>query len=289
MVLGSIAEAGQVCMAHCSYGTHFAGSRDIYGSFVYKDPNTGVLFQPVLFGEVKEIVSPAANANQIDSLRYQGYQGSPTAMITLGLPICAGHDVNTFFWNQLAELSFSMRCESADNDCLLPSLPDQDYIVTRVLPLQIQFPSIYPRPEDPPLSPRIPMSDFHAASSSMTVPARASKEVVEDVEMDTELDLELDLENFTSDSGPFDWSSLSVGDILVVMGKMVTASETRAITVYHRSQHRNLNCDFAGTESGGSTCGISKNAVKILPFQTQFTAFFLELLPVSAGLVLCLL
>ncbi|KAJ6538397.1 hypothetical protein B0H10DRAFT_1971560 [Mycena sp. CBHHK59/15] len=289
MVLGSIAEAGQVCMAHCSYGTHFAGSRDIYGSFVYKDPNTGVLFRPVLFGEVKEILSPAANANQIDSLCYQGYQRSPAAMITLGLPICAGHDVDTFFWNQLAELSFSMRRESADNDCLLPSLPDQDYIVTRVLPSQIQFPSIYPRPEDPPLSPRIPMSDFHAASSSMTVPARASEEVVEDVEMDTELDLELDLENFTSDSGPFDWSSLSVGDILVVMGKMVTASEIRAITVYHRSQHRNLNCDFAGTESGGSTCGISKNAVKILPFQTQFTALFLELLPVSAGLVLCLL
>ncbi|KAJ6537164.1 hypothetical protein B0H19DRAFT_1382859 [Mycena capillaripes] len=103
-------------MAECKFGSTFEASSVQEDAWAYVFQRGG-RFRPVIFGEVKEIVTTAAQADCVT--------------IGLGLPRKASQMVDTFYWNQLNELDYTMRRESADNDSLLHLLPSGNYIPIR--------------------------------------------------------------------------------------------------------------------------------------------------------------
>jgi hypothetical protein len=60
----------------------------------------------------------------------QNYFTTDYATINIGLPSWPSQQVDTLFWNQLAELGYVMCRESADNDSQYHLLPSRSYHVS---------------------------------------------------------------------------------------------------------------------------------------------------------------
>ncbi|KAJ7488608.1 hypothetical protein B0H11DRAFT_2406684 [Mycena galericulata] len=224
-------------LTDCRYGTHFEPHKSCHDS----KP-----FRPLIFGEVKEIIY----GTQVTD----GKDMSTVATLNLGLPKLASHLVDTFFWNQLAELDYGMRRESADNDSEAHMLPFGDYIgptgepsdrifaqiafdchIQRSLPSTMQFPSHLPsRSFSSTL--KDSSSDFLTAKSSISahptsaVPYSAQSAAVNgstlpscDPDQDQVDPDYLDFEDFSTSSTVCDWRSISVGDFVVIVGELLRA------------------------------------------------------------------
>ncbi|KAJ7504076.1 hypothetical protein B0H11DRAFT_2222171 [Mycena galericulata] len=182
---------------------------------------------------------------------------STVATLNLGLPKLASHLVDTFFWNQLAELDYGMRRESADNDSEAHMLPFGDYIsldysipwsqgptgepcdrifaqiafdchIQRSLPSTMQFPSHLPsRSFSSTL--KDSSSDFLTAKSSISAhPTSAISSAAVDGSTLPSCDPDQDqvdpdypdFEDFSTSSNVCDWRSVSVGDFVVIVGEL---------------------------------------------------------------------
>ncbi|KAK6967152.1 hypothetical protein R3P38DRAFT_2589387, partial [Favolaschia claudopus] len=120
-LLRRLEAAGHTFLAHSAYNRDFVlssvdivspsdrGSLRLTNSVNYVTPNSTSSFCPVVFGEIKEIMSVPADPLHERSL-----------CLNIGFPTGAWNEVDTLMWNQLSELDFVMRRDAADNDCLLP-------------------------------------------------------------------------------------------------------------------------------------------------------------------------
>ncbi|KAJ7929860.1 hypothetical protein B0H13DRAFT_1859344 [Mycena leptocephala] len=100
--------------------TCFKPHESVDGSFVYSNCGDEMPFRPVIFGEVKEILHKADPEGQRDKYN--------VGSLNLGLPKYASQLVDTFFWNQLAELDDGVKRDSAYNESDAHMLPFGDYI-----------------------------------------------------------------------------------------------------------------------------------------------------------------
>ncbi|KAJ7936357.1 hypothetical protein B0H13DRAFT_1853423 [Mycena leptocephala] len=88
-----LSNTGLVLLSDCLYSADFVLAPCIDGTFTYEHHYMDRQFKPVLFGEVKELVSSLPSSGS----------------------------------RLLAELNFTIRRESADNDRLVHSLPEGDH------------------------------------------------------------------------------------------------------------------------------------------------------------------
>ncbi|KAJ6538244.1 hypothetical protein B0H10DRAFT_2245931 [Mycena sp. CBHHK59/15] len=130
VIQDTVRNAGLVFMSDSFYGRQFELSPTRFdydlgheGSSTYRLSRSTQLFRPVIFGEVKEIT---------------GELSRHAITINLGLPQWAPHETDTLFWNQVAELGYTMRRESADNDTLTYMLPYEDHLpIHQIIPWSI--------------------------------------------------------------------------------------------------------------------------------------------------------
>ncbi|KAJ7086526.1 hypothetical protein C8R44DRAFT_893588 [Mycena epipterygia] len=243
VLLDSLQSTRLVLLADCLYGTDFVLAPCIDGTFTYEHRyTTDRQFKPVLLGEIKELVSGLPPSGSL----LAGSVTTGSATINIGLPKWSHHEIDICFWNQLNELSYTMRRESADNDCLVHSMRAGDYTpiqclipwsvgpsgepsdrlfvqielgcpVHRSLPSQIKFQSFSHAPE-PRDSPTIAITNFMASTSAMDYvllsppPPPPADEEDEDDDFATSISSG----SFTS-SVDGDWRSLRVGDFVAVV------------------------------------------------------------------------
>ncbi|KAJ7489724.1 hypothetical protein B0H11DRAFT_2191818 [Mycena galericulata] len=243
-IVNSVHSLGHSFMTECPYGTTFESNECVDGSSLYTNCfSRNQPFRPVIFGEVKEIL----HRGQVQG----GWTKSPVATLNLGLPKLATNLVDTFFWNQLAELDYGMRRESADNDSQVHMLPDEGYIpldylipwsqgplgepsdriftqiafdchIQRSLPSTISFPARLPsRSFSSSLNESI--SDFITATSSISAvgspligrSSSSTSHTPHNRGTDSNSE-DLDFDDF-SYSTVCDWRSISVGDFVVIV------------------------------------------------------------------------
>ncbi|KAJ6619387.1 hypothetical protein B0H10DRAFT_2368722 [Mycena sp. CBHHK59/15] len=185
----TVRNAGLVFMSDSFYGRQFELSPTRFdydlgheGSSTYRLSRSAQLFRPVIFGEVKEIT---------------GELSRHAITINLGLPQWAPHETDTLFWNQVAELGYTMRRESADNDSLTHMLPYEDHLpihqiipwsigpngdswdrifiqvaadcpIVRTLPSKVMLPSGLSS-HALPTSPNTAVANFHAAIAAVNI------------------------------------------------------------------------------------------------------------------------
>ncbi|KAK6967137.1 hypothetical protein R3P38DRAFT_2815279 [Favolaschia claudopus] len=145
-LLRRLKDSGHTLLAHSLYNREFCLARDnsfntveldstsfLLGTYYVIPPNPGEKFCPVVFGEVKEIVT--AEACPISHTASSDPNSLHTLCLSIGLPTGAWNEIDTLVWNQLSELDFVMRRDAADNDCLLPDADFTAYKnITRTVP-----------------------------------------------------------------------------------------------------------------------------------------------------------
>ncbi|KAJ7831580.1 hypothetical protein B0H13DRAFT_2431536 [Mycena leptocephala] len=216
-ILDSLKSAGLAFMSECSYGNHFNLSTELPGrlrdrGFTYLlPPSAGAgRFRPVIFGQVKEIVSnPSLPKEDLN------YLTTDYATINIGLPSWPSQQVDTFFWNQLAELGYVMCRESADNDSQYHLLPAGSYHIRR-LPSRVWFGSGTSLKDVWSSSARALSNHVAALSCIDAECASSTAPTVPEAGPEAEADAE-DVVNDGQSPEHANWHSLAVGDFVLLL------------------------------------------------------------------------